>query len=201
MPRGVPLSEAERDKVRARVFEAAAKLFLRQGFHETSIRQIAQAAGMGKATLYDYFHSKEEILIFFVERYMGKAHQAALEIAAQDTPAPLKLRRILRSLWEHLARNRRMALLTAREASRLSEATTRRLARSRARYRAILQDVIRSGVEEGTLRPVEPALAASALHSLLTMPLYEALLSFPSEAGPDRAEALADLYLHGLQAS
>ena len=87
MPRGVPLSEQQCDQVRRRIFQQASQLFLRQGFHETPMRQVAQAAGMGKTTLYDYFPGKEEILLFFVEKLLDVTHVAAAEISQMDLPA------------------------------------------------------------------------------------------------------------------
>ena len=42
-------------------------LFLEKGFQETSMQEIAVASGMGKSTLYDYFKTKDEILLSVVE--------------------------------------------------------------------------------------------------------------------------------------
>ncbi len=201
MPRGVPLSEEERDQVRRRIFQRASQLFLRQGFHETSMRQVAQAAGMGKTTLYDYFPGKEEILLFFVEKLLDVTHVAAAEISQMDLPAPEKLRRILQSLWIVLEQNQAMAVLVSWEASRLSDQAARRVALRRENYRRLLEVVIRQGIQEGTLRPVSPELAALAIHSMMTMPFYDWLRrGRRDDAGPG-PEALVDLILRGLEAA
>ena len=65
MPKGVPLTEAELEKRRQEISAVAIPLFVERGFNETSIRQIASAAEMGKSTLYDYFDSKDEILVSY----------------------------------------------------------------------------------------------------------------------------------------
>lgn len=52
-PRGV--------ETRARLLDAAYAEFRRNGFHGTSMRQIAQAAGLAVGGIYNHFHSKEEI--------------------------------------------------------------------------------------------------------------------------------------------
>lgn len=201
MPRGVPLSDEDRDRVRRRIFRHASQLFLRQGFHETSMRQVARAAGMGKTTLYDYFPGKEEILLFFVEKLLDVTHVAAAEIGQMELPAPEKLRRILRSLWSVLEQNRGMAVLVSREASRLSDQATRRMALRREKYRSLLEVVIRQGIQEGSLRPVSPELAALAIHSMMTMPFYDWLLrGRRGDAGPG-PEALVDLILRGIEAT
>ena len=63
MPKGIPLTEAQQMRRRKEISDASIHLFLDKGFNETSMREIAKAAGVGKSTLYDYFKSKDEILI------------------------------------------------------------------------------------------------------------------------------------------
>ncbi|MGD2253737.1 MAG: TetR/AcrR family transcriptional regulator [Anaerolineales bacterium] len=198
MPKGVRMSEEDRDRQRRRIFQAASQLFIRQGFHETSMQQVAQATGLGKSTLYDYFASKEEILLFFVESLMDVTHVAASEISAQDLPAPEKLSRIVHSLWQYLEENRAMAILIAKEASRLGEEATRRLAVRRAKYRHILEGVLAQGVEEGSLRPMDPRMIALALHSMISVPFYDWLVRPEADKGRADADALLGLFLHGV---
>ena len=50
------------EKRRRQIVEAAAKLFIDQGFHKTTTRQIARAAGFSIGSLYEYVTSKEDVL-------------------------------------------------------------------------------------------------------------------------------------------
>ncbi|ONH58287.1 TetR family transcriptional regulator [Frankia sp. CcI49] len=58
-----PVVGARGSRTRARVVETALGLFEAQGFHGTSVDDIAKAAGVSRATLYQYFESKEQIFI------------------------------------------------------------------------------------------------------------------------------------------
>jgi len=198
MPKGVPLSAEEREQVRHRIFQAATQLFLRQGFHETSMRQIARVVRMGKSTLYDYFSNKEDILLFFVEQEMTVINKAASDIAAQDLNAPEKLRRMLQVQWAYVSTNQELAALLTREVSRLGAEATRWVVQKRMEYRRILEQIVQQGITEGTFRAVDPTLAASALHSLITMPFYDWLRRREGNAGELIADALVDLFLHGI---
>lgn len=195
MPRGIPVSERMRHRMRHHIFDVAAQLFLKQGYHKTSMRQVAGAAGMGKSTLYDYFSNKEEILLYFVEQEMDTLHQEAAQIAVLKLPAEEKLRRILQSLWAYLDKNRKMVVLTARESTKLGEQATQRMAHRREKYLKILEGVIREGIQEGDFRSVDPTLAASALHSMMTMPW----LRRESEDVPETADGLVDLFINGIK--
>ena len=83
MPKGIPLTEAEQSRRRHEIFAAVAPLFLEHGFTETSMREIAQAAGMGKSSLYDYFETKDEILLWYFEDEISDMAVMAREIASQ----------------------------------------------------------------------------------------------------------------------
>ena len=54
-------------KNRRKIEAAAQKLFTRQGFHGTTVREIAQKAGVSMGKLYLYYPTKEDIFIALVE--------------------------------------------------------------------------------------------------------------------------------------
>jgi AcrR family transcriptional regulator len=63
-----PVARRERKKsaLREHIISAAIDLFARQGSDATTIEQIAAAADIGKGTVYNYFQSKEEIIVAFL---------------------------------------------------------------------------------------------------------------------------------------
>jgi len=79
-------SRKEREYLRHRgeVLEAALMLFARQGFHGTSMQQIANAAEFSVGTLYKFFPHKEEIYKTLIEETADRFHAGL--IAALETP-------------------------------------------------------------------------------------------------------------------
>jgi TetR/AcrR family transcriptional repressor of nem operon len=55
------------EQTRQRIIEEAAKLFVRKGFHGTSIADLAQAAGLTKGALYHHFDGKDDLFYAVVE--------------------------------------------------------------------------------------------------------------------------------------
>ena len=55
--------ERRRQETEQRIFVAALKLFERQGFMNTTVEQITEAADVGKGTFFNYFASKEHVLL------------------------------------------------------------------------------------------------------------------------------------------
>ena len=60
--------ERRKEETRKKIITAAKTLFDKQGFHETTMEQIAEKADVAKKTLYNHFPVKEAILAEFVER-------------------------------------------------------------------------------------------------------------------------------------
>ena len=63
------LSQEALEKRRGRIEEAARELFIKRGFHATSMRDIAEGAQTSLGNLYNYYRTKEDILESIIGRY------------------------------------------------------------------------------------------------------------------------------------
>ncbi len=70
------LSHGRRERrsaeTRERLFRAASDLFAKKGFSETTVEDITEAADVGKGTFFNYFPSKDHILLAFGEMQLAK---------------------------------------------------------------------------------------------------------------------------------
>ena len=62
------MSEARIGDVKETIIHESIKLFLSKGYQGTSVKEITEAAGIGRGTLYWYFKSKDEILVSIFQR-------------------------------------------------------------------------------------------------------------------------------------
>jgi len=74
-PRTVQQNELIRQVKRKQIMDAALELFAIQGFHTTSISEIAKKAGISKGLMYNYFESKDELLSMIMETGFDKLLQ------------------------------------------------------------------------------------------------------------------------------
>ncbi|MDP5170720.1 MAG: TetR/AcrR family transcriptional regulator [Bacteroidia bacterium] len=113
-PRSTKQFEEIRENSRAKILDAAFELFARQGFHATSINQIAQQAGVAKGLIYNYFEKKEDLMHAIVLDGLQKSAEVMGTIQ-QAQPGKDRLRAMLeftfRFLSEHAEYNRLMAAL------------------------------------------------------------------------------------------
>jgi AcrR family transcriptional regulator len=63
------LSTSAIEKNKGRIEEAAKELFIKQGFHATSMRNISARAGTSLGNVYNYYRTKEEILGSIINKY------------------------------------------------------------------------------------------------------------------------------------
>jgi len=97
-----PLSRGE--QTQAMIIRAAHQLFVAQGYHGTSMRQIARKAGISLGNIYNHFSSKEEIFAaVFMENHPYRDVLPALESAQGESVEEVvrdAARRMVMSLGE-----------------------------------------------------------------------------------------------------
>jgi AcrR family transcriptional regulator len=92
-------------ELRERLFRSALDLFARKGFVETTVEDITDAADVGKGTFFNYFPSKDHILIAFGEMQFAKLKAAADEARRNNIPVPNFLRSLGHRMTEEPTRN------------------------------------------------------------------------------------------------
>ena len=75
-------------ELRERLFHAALALFAKKGFAETTVEDITNAADVGKGTFFNYFPSKDHILLAFGDMQLAKLQSAVDEARRSSTPMP-----------------------------------------------------------------------------------------------------------------
>ena len=60
----------DKEEKRAKILEASIRVFAEKGWRSTKIADIAEAADIGKGTIYEYFQSKDEILAASFQHFM-----------------------------------------------------------------------------------------------------------------------------------
>lgn len=197
MPKGIPLTDEEQQRRRREICDASVPLFLDNGFHETTMREIANAAGIGKSTLYDYFNSKDEILVSYFENEIQKITERAQEIVKQESSISEKLRRIMQMHLEYLVDNKNFYLKLTIASQTLPLGSQEKIQVRRHAYQDMLRALIEEGIQRGELRPINPLLAARSVFNLLATAVFT---SRPTGTPQEMLEDAFDIFFHGIQA-
>ena len=85
-----PRKRLSAEKRRSAILDAALAVFSGNGYHASSIDEIAQAAGISKALIYEHFPSKRELHVSLLERHVQEIVERLA--ASADTPEPGEVR-------------------------------------------------------------------------------------------------------------
>src|SRR5713226_261860 len=142
--------------IRERLFRAALSLFAKKGFAETTVEDITEAADVGKGTFFNYFPSKDHILLAFVEMQLGKL-EAAIEMARQtNEPMPEFLRSLGIRMTQEPTRN--PAIVRALLQAYLSTTPVREAMMDlQKRMHSLHAQMIQLGQDRGEIRSDLPA--------------------------------------------
>ena len=182
-------TQARGDRTRARLLEAAVQAFAAKGFHATSTRDIATAAGLSPAAVYVHHRSKEELLHAIAVR----GHEVILEalteaLRADSTPAE-RVAAAVRTYVLFHARSHTMARVINYELAALTEEHFREVAGLRRAIDTVMRDVVEEGVRSGDFDTPDAAKTATALLSLGID-----LARWYRDDGSWTPESLADFY-------
>src|SRR5207245_4926234 len=145
-------------EIRERLFRAALVLFAKKAFAETTVEDITEAADVGKGTFFNYFPSKDHILLAFGEMQLAKL-EAAIEAArCTNEPLPAFLRGLGARMTQEPTRN--PAIIRAILQAYLSTTPVRKaMIDMQKRLHALHTQIIRLGQERGEIRDDLPAPA------------------------------------------
>jgi TetR/AcrR family transcriptional regulator, cholesterol catabolism regulator len=196
MPKGIPLTKEDQAKRRHEIFHQVVNVFLKKGFQETSMREIAEAAGLGKSTLYDYFKTKDEILVYFFEDQLNDMTEDAQKIALQNSSANIRLRQVMEKYIEISQANKSLFLKLTQEAQRLKPESQKQVQEKRYAYQDLVRALIDEGIREGVFRKVNSLLAARLLISSMGTVVYGSrLIGTPQEM----LKETLDIFFKGIE--
>lgn len=196
-----PAREEQRTVVKKRaILRAAAALFRERGYERTRLDDIAQALNVTKPTLYYYVKNKEDILVEIQQTGFDEIMEELIELGRGAQSGADILRRVIVRYVNWVTGEfgvcvPRHFLIT------LAAANLARLRTARRTVERKIRETIARGIEDGSLRPCEPWIVATAIVGAMNW------MAFWYEAGPTRrsaaelGDAYFDLLIEGIGAS
>ncbi|MBO0728536.1 MAG: TetR family transcriptional regulator [Acidimicrobiaceae bacterium] len=146
------------------IISAAVATMAENGYHGTSVRDIADAAGVSAANIYHYFGSKQGLLLVVMERGIDSLYAATLDAlyAAPHDPVA-RLNAIVGVHVSGHLQARREAFIGTSELRSLEPEGWQRIVSKRDQQEHLFDQVVQDGVNEGVFRTLYPREASRAI--------------------------------------
>ncbi|MCG7635194.1 TetR/AcrR family transcriptional regulator [Gordonia McavH-238-E] len=128
-------------------------MFAEQGLRSTTVRDIADAAGILSGSLYHHFDSKESMVDEILRGFLDDLFARYREIAASSKSATETLRGLVIASFESIDAERNAVAIYQDEAKRLSsQERFAYISELNVEFRRLWQSVLQRGVENGEFR-------------------------------------------------
>jgi len=152
--KGIPTQIKNPDLVAQRhrqIVDAAVQLFIKQGFHKTTTRQIARAAGFSIGSLYEYVASKEDILYLVCDAIHAEVERGVSQAMTSASGDKNPLAEVIREYFLVCNRMSDHILLIYQETQSLPPRWRKKVLENEVRITGIFMEVLEHLVSSGDL--------------------------------------------------
>jgi len=198
-------SNQQKSQRRDEIIAAAKKVFARNGFHDTTIADIAKEAELAYGSVYWYFDSKDDLFrqLIAVEEYGLRTH-VAVALAKSGTQfgfAEAPFRASLRATFEFFDANPATAKLLFRDAYELDRRFDKQLGGVYERFIDDIASLIAAAQNRGDVLAAPPRLVAYMLTALIGHMAHRRLSTDDGISSSEAADLVVALVIKGLRPS
>jgi AcrR family transcriptional regulator len=198
-PAAVPRSprvRAKRERRREAILHAALRAFRRNGYHRTTLDDIARRLGVRKTALYHYFPDKEAILYECHKESLVELDRIVAETRRLGTPRD-RLAHVIREHVRVMTDTLQGSPL-AFEVTAFSKGPREEIIAARDRYERELRRILESGIRAGSFRDTDAKVAAFAVLGAINW-IARWYRPEGSLQAAELGDRFADLFLSGLE--
>jgi AcrR family transcriptional regulator len=164
------------EETRAKIMEAAIKLFSTRGYNKASVDDICEEAGISKGAFYHHFKTKQALFLALLDGWLQFVDNAIESTKDETVPETfMQMTQAFPYVFETAGENLPMFLEFWLQASRDKNIWEAGIAPYR-RYHGYFTTLIKKGVEEGSFVEVDPELASRMITSTAMGLLLQSLL-------------------------
>lgn len=154
------------DRRRRQIAESAVKLFIKNGFHKTTTRQIAQSTGFSIGSLYEYVASKEDVLYLVCDSIHAEVERLVADTMAKAGGGRNALAQVIREYFHVCNRMSDFILLIYQETRSLPAQWQKRVLENELRITGLFVEVLADIASSGGLPHLDDRQIEMAAHNI-----------------------------------
>ncbi len=189
------------EKTRARILEAATAGFAEQGYESTGVAEICERADVSKGAFYHHFSSKQDLFMELLQCWLAQLDAGLAEFRdsrASVSEELLSMTEMICTVFEVADDQLPIFLEFWAKAAHDPEIWEATITPYR-RYRAFFANIVKTGIDQGDLHPVDPDTAARVIVSLAVGLVLQGLLDAEGADWGRVARQGMQMLLHGLE--
>lgn len=151
---------------RRQIVDAAVQLFIEKGFHKTTTRQIAKAAGFSIGSLYEYVASKEDVLYLVCDAIHAEVERGVFQALERTTQGREALAEVIREYFLVCHRMSDHILLIYQETQSLPSQWRKKVLENEIRITGIFVKVLARLIESGNFRRLSDRSIELVAHNI-----------------------------------
>ena len=142
------------DSTKEKIMQAARQVFIRKGMDGARMQEIADEAGINKALLHYYFHSKQELFDELFYGILSNLIPGLISIFKKETPMIDKIEAIVREYVTYMSRNPFLPQFVIREINRDPDQLARFMTNQGLDFEFV-EEMINADIKDGNMRPID----------------------------------------------
>ena len=163
---------SKRELRREQILKIASELFSEKSYHDVTVDEIAGEVGVAKGTIYLYFPSKERLYLEILEDSFEAIESLLEKEIAKGDSAPLKLKKVLRLIFEFYQMNLDVLRILSRDETHLIREHFQFTERWRLRRIKLYEKILERGQSEGSFRQMNTKLVAIIIFGLVRSVMF-----------------------------
>ncbi len=191
------MNDTEKD-LSEKILDTAKNLFVNQGYHGMSMREISDALGVSKAALYYHFKDKEELFLAILRIYLNEMSNTLDRLMIEPVSSAEKIRLFIEYVLTQPAEQRAIIRLASQEINQLSSETRKTFGSIyQDQFIDKLQAILQEGMEQGDLRRMPGDVAVWALLGIM-FPYFYPSHSIDSAISTETIQEVVRIILNGI---
>lgn len=186
---------------RAEILAQAEKIFAENGFHKTTMAQIAGASGFSAGSLYHFFSGKEDLYSVMMTEKIDLMYEEIEKAVAREEHFQGKIRALVKSHFSFVENHGDFYHLLVGQESGLRSEGLRKLRgyilAAHRRHVDYIKELLRQGIESEILRPFDTKILATALIGIVSYFKYASIMNPSGASLSGGVDLVLDLFLRG----
>lgn len=185
-----------------KIIQAALEIFVRKGYHGTSVHEITEKVGVTKGALYSHFSSKGDLLLRIIDEFKSRFIGGMIETLEQSSGNAMdRIRRVISFNSRFALENKDLCVFLTFLATELNADVDFEpaLKGTYLEYRKIISEIVSQGIRQGLFKKgLDPDVTALTFMALHDGVLHQWVLNRHHLDGELYVRTFREVFLHGL---